>query len=186
MAESAVDAIVTVLVVEGEAMATLVDKGTAAVVDGIVGTSAAVTVVVDVTVTISRDAMEVEAAIEDGIKTAETVTVVNEVLDVVLGTDAGGGRIGNVVGYIVPGNEKVTRALLSIEYPLGVPWVSSPMSVVVGVKATTTGTCTVVRSLIAVPDPAVGLAPGNVTVITWPIVVSTCSTVKVMCSYHSQ
>lgn len=183
--EIAVGAAVVILIMEGEVTATLVDEGTAAVVDCGTGTSAAVTVVVLVTVTISSDAVESNAADEDGMSTAEIVTVVNEVLGVVLGLNVGGGRIGNVVGYIVPGMENVTRALLSIEYPLGVPPALSAESVVVGVRATTTGTCTVIKSPTLVPAPSVGPAPGSVTVITWPIVVSTCSTVDAISSYHS-
>ena len=164
--ETAVGAVIVVLVVEAGTTATLVDNGTAVAVDCGTGTSAAVTVVVLVTVTTSRDAVEATTADEDGMSTAEIVTVVNEVLDVVLGLNVNGGRMGNVEGIVVPGKEKVTRALLSIEYPLGVPSELSAVSVVVGVKATTIGTCTVVESLIPVAAASVRLASGSVTVIT--------------------
>lgn len=73
--------------------------------------------------------------------------------------DAGGGRIGKDVGYMVPGMEKVTIALFRIEYALGSPpelavdvdvvviMVEVDVDVVVGTSGITRGTLIVVTAL---------------------------------------
>lgn len=113
---------------------------------------------VDIVVTIVEVAL-VSNTVELDTKLGEIVVVDVVSRVVVEVVDAGGGRMGKDVGYVVPGMEKVTIALFRIEYALGSPpepavdvdgvaiMADVDVDVVVGASGITSGTLIVVTTL---------------------------------------